>query len=71
MDNINAKEMMRGLNLVKKQANNIMNQTFNSDFMSKLTEEQKAEVKALKKNFKTLSKSDLSLDSEIFKKFKI
>jgi len=71
MDNINAKEMMRGLNLVKKQANNIMNQTFNSDFMSKLTEEQKAEVKALRKNFKALSKSDLSLDSEIFKKFKV
>lgn len=70
MDNLNSKEMLKGLSLMKKGAMNLMNKTLTADVMKQLTPEQMEEVKQMKKSLKSLDKSGLNINSPIFNQFK-
>lgn len=70
MDNQSAKELLKGLDIVKKQANNIINNSFNADIMKHATIEQREQIHALKKQMSEINKADLNMDSPIFKQFK-
>jgi hypothetical protein len=70
MDNLNSKQMVKALNLMKKEAYNLMNSAITPDMMGKLTETQKEQVKQMKKDLKSLDKKGLNVNSSIFDKLK-
>ena len=70
MSNLNAKEMLKSLDGLTKQANKLLNETLTPHVMSKLTPQQLAQVKNAKKDIKTLGKKGLNIDSKIFENLK-
>lgn len=71
MSNFNADEMMKSLNVMRKQASNLINSTLTPDLMSKLTAEQLAQVKSVQKDMRELNRKGLTKDSNVFKQFDI
>ena len=67
MDKLNAKELLKGFDMIQKQINNLMKQTLTPEVMAKLTPDQLAQVKGMRKKLKSLGKKDLNKNSEIFK----
>ena len=69
MSKLDAKEMLKGFNIIKRQINNLMTQTLTPEIMASLNDEQLEQVKGIKKDLKSLDRKGLNKDSEIFKKF--
>jgi len=70
MNNIDGKELLKGLEIMKRQAKNLMDNTLTSDIMRILTPEQLAQVTKAKRDLKALDKRGLNANSGIFKTLK-
>ena len=70
MNNIDGKELLKGLEIMKRQSKNLMDNTLTSDIMRILTPEQLAQVTKAKRDLKALDKRGLNSNSGIFKTLK-
>jgi hypothetical protein len=71
MSDFNAKEMIKSLDLAKKQASNLINSLLTPEIMAQLTPEQMQQVKSVKKDMKDLERKDLTSKNEVFKNIKL
>jgi hypothetical protein len=71
MSDFNAKEMIKSLDLAKKQASNLINSLLTPEIMAQLTPEQMQQVKAVKKDMKDLERKDLTSKNQVFKNIKL
>ncbi len=67
---IEMEAMMRDLNGVTKQAENLVNSTMQSDVMDLMTDDQKKEMRAARKTLKNINSKNMAKMSAILSKFK-